>query len=149
MLQISHADSCLKVDIFYLHRPDPQTPIFETFSAVNEVYKKGMFRRFGLSGFPASEVEAIYNYCAKRQGYPLPTVYQGCYNPLRRHKETKFLPILRKLGISFYAYSPSAGGFLGKTVAQVEDITRNSNIALISATCRLPPVGHISANPGS
>ncbi|KAH8589885.1 putative aldehyde reductase [Bisporella sp. PMI_857] len=122
-----------QVDIFYLHRPDPNTPISETLFAVNEVYMCGVFRRFGLSGFPASEVEAIYNYCVEK-GYPLPMVYQGSYNPLNRYKDTVLLPTLRKLGMSFYAYGPSAGGFLGKTVAQVEEIA--GNIALVSATCR-------------
>lgn len=101
-----------------------------------------MLRRFGLSGFPSSEVEAIYNHCAERKGYPLPTVYQGSYNPLKRkQKETVLLPILRKLGMSFYAYGPSAGGFLGKTVAQAEEMTRNKNTTPISATCR-PYIGN-------
>jgi len=134
-----YADSHFEVDIFYLHRPDPKTPISETLSAVNDVYTRGVFRRFGLSGFPASEVEAIYNYCVEQKSYPLPTVYQGSYNPLNRYKETVLLPTLRKLGMSFYAYGPSAGGFLGKTVAKAEEMARN--IALVSATCR-PYVGN-------
>jgi aflatoxin B1 aldehyde reductase len=121
------------VDIFYLHRPNPKTAISETLSAVNEVYMCGVFRRFGLSGFPASEVEAIYNHCADK-GYPLPTVYQGSCNPLSRHKEATLLPTLRKLGLSFYAYGPSTGGFLGKTVARAGEM--EGNIALVSATCR-------------
>jgi aryl-alcohol dehydrogenase-like predicted oxidoreductase len=122
-----------QVDIFYLHRPDPLTSICETLSAVNEVYKLGAFRRFGLSGFPASNVEAIYNHCAEK-GYPLPTVYQGSYNPLNRYKETVLLPTLRRLGMSFYAYGTSAGGFLGKTVGRARDMGRD--LALVSATCR-------------
>lgn len=96
-----------------------------------------MFRRFGLSGFPVSEVEAVYNHCVK-EDYPLPAVYQGSYNPLSRKKETALLPTLRRLGMSFYAYGPSAGGFLGKTVAQAGEMAQN--IALVSGTCR-PYVG--------
>lgn len=99
---------------------------------------RGAFRRFGLSGFPASEVEAIYNHCVEK-GYPVPAVYQGSYNPLNRYKETALLPTLRKLGMSFYAYGPSAGGFLGKTVARAEEMARD--IALVSATSR-PYVGN-------
>ncbi|RKU49465.1 Aflatoxin B1 aldehyde reductase member 2 [Coniochaeta pulveracea] len=127
-----------QVDVFYLHRPDPLTPIAETLSAVNEVYKLGAFRRFGLSGFPASQVEVIHDHCAKR-GYAPPTVYQGSYNPLSRSKETVLFPTLRKLGMSFYAYGPSAGGFLGKTVAQIQEMSRDPT--LVSATCR-PYVGN-------
>ncbi|KAH8660468.1 putative aldehyde reductase [Xylariales sp. PMI_506] len=126
-----------QVDVFYLHRPDPKTPIAETLSAVNEVFRRGSFRRFGLSGFPATGVEAIYKHCAEND-YPLPSVYQGSYNAINRHKETALFPTLRRLGISFYAYCPSAGGFLGKTVAQAEDMARD--IALVSATCR-PYIG--------
>lgn len=122
-----------KVDIFYLHRPDPLTPISETLSAVNDVFTRGVFRRFGLSGFPASEVEAIYNHCIEKD-YPFPTVYQGSYSPLNRYKERDSLPTLRRLGISFYAYGPSDGGFLGKTVTQAKEMARN--IALVSAACR-------------
>jgi aflatoxin B1 aldehyde reductase len=132
-MRVIHVNSHFQVDIFYLHRPDPMTPISETLSAVNDVYALGTFRRFGLSGFPTSEVEAIYNHCAEK-GYPLPTVYQGSYNPLNRSKETIFLPTLRRLGVSFYAYGPSAGGFLGKTVVQAKEMGRDT--ALVSATCR-------------
>jgi aryl-alcohol dehydrogenase-like predicted oxidoreductase len=121
------------VDIFYLHRPDPLTPISETLRAVNDVYKLGSFRRFGLSGFPASQVEPVSAHCVEN-GYPLPTVYQGSYNPLGRSKETVLFPTLRRLGISFYAYGPSAGGFLAKTVAQAKEM--GCNRALLSATCR-------------
>lgn len=119
--------------IFYLHKPDPLTPISETLAGVNQVFNKGLFQRFGLSGFPPTEVEAVFNHCAE-QGYPLPTVYQGSYNPLNRHKETGLFPTLRKLGISFYAFGPSAGGFLGKTVAEAESMATGG--AYISATCR-------------
>ncbi|KAI0125488.1 putative aldehyde reductase [Xylariales sp. AK1849] len=117
-----------QVDIFYLHRPDPKTPISETLSAVNSVYLRGVFRRFGLSGFPVSEIEAVYSHCVEKD-YPLPTVYQGSYSPLHRYKETVLLPTLRKLGMSFYAYGPSAGGEMSR------------NIALVSATCR-PYIGN-------
>ncbi|KAI1849096.1 hypothetical protein JX265_013111 [Neoarthrinium moseri] len=127
-----------QVDIFYLHRPDPKTPVSETLAAVNDVYISGIFCRFGLSGFPASEVEAIHNHCAER-GYPLPAVYQGSYNPFNRNKETVLIPTLRRLGMSFYAYGPSAGGFLGKTVARAEEMAHDT--AQVSATCR-PYIGN-------
>ncbi|KAL7917220.1 NADP-dependent oxidoreductase domain-containing protein [Trichoderma austrokoningii] len=122
-----------QVDIFYLHRPDPMTPISETLSAVNAIHKRGLFRRFGLSGFPVTEIEAIYNHCADHN-YPLPVVYQGSYNPLNRHKEAALLLTLRRLRISFYAYGTSAGGFLGKTAAQAREMADND--AYVSATCR-------------
>ncbi|KAH6882443.1 NADP-dependent oxidoreductase domain-containing protein [Alternaria rosae] len=106
-------------DIFYLHAPDPTVPFEETLEGINEVYKKGIFRRFGLSNFSAEQVQQVYDI-AKAKGYPLPQVYQGNYNPVARHLETQLFPTLRKLGMHFYAYSPLAGGFLVKTAADLD-----------------------------
>ena len=51
--------------------------------------------------------------------YVLPTVYQGNYNPVARHADSDLFPLLRKLGMRFYAYSPLAGGFLTKSAATI------------------------------
>ncbi|KAF2267274.1 Aldo/keto reductase [Lojkania enalia] len=119
-----------QVDILYLHAPDKSTPIEETIEGINEVYKKGLFKRFGLSNFTAEEVQQVYD-AAKSKGYVLPTVYQGNYNPVARKTETLLFPTLRKLGISFYAYSPIAGGFLTKTKQQIEEgVSRFSEQAI-------------------
>ncbi|XWW95599.1 hypothetical protein V2A60_003564 [Cordyceps javanica] len=118
---------------FYLHKMDRLTPFPETLAAVNEVYRRGHFRRFGLSGFPPNDIEAVHDHCVE-QGYPAPTVYQGSYNPLGREKETILFPTLRKLGMAFYAFGPSAGGFLAKTVAQAEQM--KSDMESVSATCK-------------
>lgn len=108
------------VDVYYIHAPDADTPIEETLEAVNEVYKSGFFKRFGLSNFQAEDVEKIYNL-AKEKGYPLPEVYQGNYSAVARRQEEVLFPTLRKLGMSFYAYSPLAGGFLSKSKEQIQD----------------------------
>jgi aflatoxin B1 aldehyde reductase len=79
-----------------------------------------MFRRFGLSGYLASDVELIHAFCTTNK-YVLPTVYQGCYNPVARHCEIELMPTLRRLGISFYAYAPSGGGLLAKTKQEVKE----------------------------
>jgi len=100
-----------KVHILYLHSPDRSVPFEETVAAINEEYKKGRFEHFGLSNYTAEEVEQIVKISTEK-GYVKPTVYQGCYNVLVRGGEEKLFPVLRKNGISFYAYSPLAGGFL-------------------------------------
>ena len=48
------------VDIFYLHAPDPGTPIEETFAGFNEVYKTGFYKRLGLSNVKPADVQKIY-----------------------------------------------------------------------------------------
>ena len=65
-------------------------------------------------------MEKVYNHC-KENNYVLPTVYQGNYSAVARLQETLLFPTLRKLKISFYAYSPIAGGFLTKTKEQVQE----------------------------
>ncbi|KAK3116045.1 hypothetical protein LTR53_003993 [Teratosphaeriaceae sp. CCFEE 6253] len=108
------------VDIYYIHAPDSGTDIAETLAAINEVYKKGFFKRFGLSNYKAEDVQKVYDHC-KEKGYPLPSVYQGNYSAIARKQEEVLFPTLRKLNMSFYAYSPMAGGFLTKTKKDIED----------------------------
>ncbi|KAF1998173.1 Aldo/keto reductase [Amniculicola lignicola CBS 123094] len=117
-------------DILYIHSPDPTIPIEETLEGVQEVYKQGLFRRFGLSNFSAEQVQEVSDL-AKSKGYVLPTVYQGNYNPVARKLETLLFPTLRKLNMVFYAYSPLAGGLLTKTKEQIiEGVGRFSDEAL-------------------
>jgi aflatoxin B1 aldehyde reductase len=106
-------------DILYIHAPDTSIPFEETLDGINEVYKKGIFRRFGLSNFSAEQVQEVYDIC-KKNNYMLPKMYQGNYNPVARHSEMQLFPTLRKLGMNFYAYSPLAGGFLTKTAADLD-----------------------------
>lgn len=93
-----------QVDIWYLHAPDRSTSIEDTLEGVNEAYKAGWFKRFGLSNFFADEVQKVYDAC-KAKGYPLPSVYQGNYNAVARKQEEVLLPTLRKLGIVSNALS--------------------------------------------
>jgi aflatoxin B1 aldehyde reductase len=74
--------------------------------------------QFGLSNFKAVDVQKIYDIQAT-VGSVLPSVFQGNYSAVSRHIETDLFPLLRKLKISFYAYSPIGGGFLVKTAAQI------------------------------
>ncbi|WP_315122281.1 aldo/keto reductase [uncultured Clostridium sp.] len=99
------------VDILYLHFPNHETPIESTLEVCAELYKEGKFRELGLSNFPAWMVVDVWHIC-KRNGWPVPTVYQGMYNGLSRKAEDELFLALRKLGIRFYAFNPLAGGIL-------------------------------------
>lgn len=107
------------VDILYIHGPDRSLTLDEWVPQVNALHAEGKFRRFGISNFNAEEVRALHAY-AKSKGYVLPTVYQGNYNAVSRLIDDTLFPVLRELGIAFYAYSPVAGGFLTKTRAALE-----------------------------
>ncbi|KAI0047495.1 aflatoxin B1-aldehyde reductase [Auriscalpium vulgare] len=101
----------VKIRTLYLHAPDRSTPFEETLSAIDELYKQGVFESFGLSNFYSWEVAEIVTI-ARLKGYVAPTVYQGIYNCLDRSNEVELFPCLRKYDIRFAAYSPLAGGFL-------------------------------------
>lgn len=122
---VAHAREALdkvaidQFDILYIHSPDPDIPLDDTLAGINEAHKQGIFRRFGLSNYAPADVQRVYDI-AKEKGYPLPQVYQGNYNPVARHLEKDLFPVLRKLGILFYAYSPLAGGFLTKSAADLD-----------------------------
>lgn len=108
-----------QVDVYYVHAPVVGVPLEAIVQAMNDVYEAGMFRRFGLSNYSPEDVQRVHDI-AKANGWVLPTVYQGNYNAIARLPEDDLFPVLRRLGISFYAYSAVAGGFLAKTRAQVE-----------------------------
>ena len=110
-LGLSPSPSSPPLDIFYLHWPDPSTPIMETLTAVNELHQQGAFRRFGLSNYSSWQVMDIYNLCTSNN-FCLPSVYQGMYNALTRAVEPELFPCLRHLNMTFYAYNPLAGGIL-------------------------------------
>lgn len=109
-----------KLDIFYIHAPDHDVPIEETLEAIDDVFCAGKCERFGLSKRNPKDVEAVHDHC-KAKGYMLLTAYQGNYSAVARKLESDLFPVLRRLNITFYAYSPIAGGFLTKTIQQVLD----------------------------
>ncbi len=111
------------VDLFYLHSPDLNTPIEATLEACQKLFCEGKFRELGLSNYAAWQVVDIWHIC-KRNGWILPTVYQGMYNAITRDVEPELFPSIRAMGIRFYAYNPLAGGILtGKHIDPEESPT--------------------------
>jgi aflatoxin B1 aldehyde reductase len=102
-----------KLDVFYLHSPDPTYPIAQTLEVLDRLHKEGLFARLGLSNFSVGEIREVCDVAAEK-GFVRPAVYQGKYNAVARRAESELVPLLRERGISFYAYSPVAGGFLAK-----------------------------------
>ncbi|KAJ7330430.1 Aldo/keto reductase [Mycena albidolilacea] len=99
-----------KIEMWYLHGPDRSVPYEVTLKAVDELYREGHFKRFGISNYMAWEVAEMVGIC-KQNGYIQPTAYQGVYNAIHRGVEPELFPALRKFGIAFYEFNPLAGGF--------------------------------------
>lgn len=99
------------VDIFYTHRPDPQTPIEETLQALVDIVKQGKALYVGLSRYSKKETEFAYKYLEERDVHCL--LYQGKYNLFNREPEEEgILKQARKNGTGFIAFSPLAQGLL-------------------------------------
>lgn len=108
------------VDIFYLHFPDPNTPVASVLEACADLHRQGKFKELGLSNFPAWMVADAWHIC-RSNGWVLPTVYEGIYNPLTRKAETELKAALDHFGLRFCAYNPLAGGLLTGRYAHFED----------------------------
>lgn len=98
-----------KVHVLYCHRPDPSTPLEETAATFDELCKQGKIEKWGISNYKAETLKELFAVCEKK-GYTKPAVYQGMYNVLCRHADTKLFPILKENGIVYNCYSPTAGG---------------------------------------
>ncbi|GAB5574625.1 aflatoxin B1 aldehyde reductase member 2-like isoform X1 [Prionailurus iriomotensis] len=98
---------CSRVDLFYLHAPDHDTPVEETLRACHQLHQEGKFVELGLSNYAAWEVAEICTLC-KSNGWILPTVYQDMYKATTQQVEMELLPCLRHFGLRFYAYNSQA-----------------------------------------
>ena len=117
---ISAVDASLKrlntdhVDVLYLHREDPTTPLEETLTAVAQLIERGKVHHFGLSNFRAWRVARVAEMC-RAMGIPQPVVCQPPYNAMSRQIETELLPCCAHYGLGAVVYSPLARGVLSGT----------------------------------
>ena len=99
------------IDLFYLHRPDPKTPLGETLRALDDLVRAGKIRYVGLSNFAAWQMtEALW--ISDKRGYLPPVVTQSQYNALERSLEREVVPFCKAFGVGIVPYSPLAGGLL-------------------------------------
>jgi aryl-alcohol dehydrogenase-like predicted oxidoreductase len=103
------------VDLYYLHRVDPTTPIEDTVSAMADLVAAGKVRYLGLS-------EAGPGTIRRAHAVHAITALQSEYSLWTRDVEAAVLPTVRALGIGLVAYSPLGRGFLGGGVQRPEDL---------------------------
>lgn len=114
------------VDIFYSHRPDPDTPLEETMGALAHAVKQGKALYAGISNYPADQTQQAETIL-REMGVPL-LIHQPRYNMLDRWVEDDgLLDVLGKRGIGSIAFSPLAQGLL--TNKYLKDIPSDSRMA--------------------
>jgi aryl-alcohol dehydrogenase-like predicted oxidoreductase len=92
-----------RIDLYYLHRVDPGTPIEETVGAMAELVQAGKVRALGLSEAAPETIRRAHAV------HPI-TALQTEYSVWAREPEEEILPTVRELGIGFVAYSPLGEG---------------------------------------
>jgi L-glyceraldehyde 3-phosphate reductase len=113
---LSSLDQSLKrmkvdyVDIFYSHRPDPETPIEETMMALDYAVRSGKALYVGISNYSAEQTRVAVDVL-KQLGTPC-LIHQAKYSMLERWVENGLLDVLEEKGVGCIAFSPLAQGLL-------------------------------------
>jgi aryl-alcohol dehydrogenase-like predicted oxidoreductase len=103
------------IDLYYLHRVDPQVPIEDTVGAMADLVRAGKVRYIGLSEASPVTVRRAHKV------HPI-TAVQTEYSLFTRDPEDELFPTLRELGTSLVAYSPLGRGFLGARFRSIDEL---------------------------
>jgi L-glyceraldehyde 3-phosphate reductase len=106
------------VDIFYHHRPDPETPLEETMGALDAIVRSGRALYAGISSYPAEQTRQA-SHILRGLGTPL-LIHQPSYNLFDRWIEDGLLDIVAAEGVGCIVFSPLAQGLLsGRYLEQI------------------------------
>jgi aryl-alcohol dehydrogenase-like predicted oxidoreductase len=103
------------IDLYYLHRKDPETPIEETIGAMGELVKAGKVKGIGVSEVNAETLKKA------NAAFPL-SALQSEYSLWSREVEDEIIPACKESGIAFVAYSPLGRGLLTGQIKSFEDL---------------------------
>jgi L-glyceraldehyde 3-phosphate reductase len=98
-------------DIFYSHRPDPETPLEETLGALDHLVKQGKALYAGVSSYKGEQFTAAMAVVQRQNLAPI-TIHQPYYNMLGRTIETDLLPHTERAKVGVIAFCPLASGLL-------------------------------------
>lgn len=111
------------VDIFYSHRPDPETPIEETMGALVDIVRQGKALYVGISNYNAEQTAAALSVLRAERVPCL--LHQARYSMLDRRVEPDLLPLLDREGVGLIAFSPLEQGILaGRYLNGIPDNSR-------------------------
>ncbi|MBT5814946.1 MAG: aldo/keto reductase [Opitutales bacterium] len=115
------------LDLYYCHRPDPETPIEETVRAMDTLIQQGKVLYWGTSEWSAQEIMEAYSI-ARQYNLAPPTMEQPRYNLLNRERvENEYARLYESIGLGTTIFSPLAAGILtGKYLNGIPDDSRLS-----------------------
>ncbi|WP_273847467.1 aldo/keto reductase [Rubrobacter calidifluminis] len=115
------------IDLYQLHRPDPEVPIGETLAALDELVKAGKVREIGCSNFSADQLREAGE--AVRDGAARFVSVQNEYSLLHREPEREVLPECERQGMAFLPYFPLANGLLTGKYRRGRPVPEGTRIA--------------------
>jgi aryl-alcohol dehydrogenase-like predicted oxidoreductase len=110
------------VDLYQVHRPDPDTDLEETLAALTDLQRAGKVRAFGTSSLPASEIVRAH-WVSERRGLARLRTEQPVYSILNRGIEREVLPVAQEFGMGTLVWSPLGGGLLTGRYRRGQDAT--------------------------
>jgi len=116
------------VDILYCHRYDPETPVYETLRAINDLIRQGKVLYAGISEWSAAQIEEAM-HVADRYLLNRFVVNQPQYSLLHRNIEQEVIPVSQKHGVGQVVFSPLAQGMLTGKYKSAGDIPADSRAA--------------------
>jgi len=116
-----------RVDLYQLHRPDPETPIADTLGALDDCVKSGKVREIGCSYFTAEQLREAA--AAVGQGAARFVSVQNEYSLLHREPERAVLAECARQGLAFIPYFPLAGGLLSGKYRQGQPPPENTRLS--------------------
>lgn len=134
------------IDIYQMHRLDPDTDIDETLSALTDLVRAGKVRTIGASTMPASQIVEA-RWAAEKRGLEPFRTEQPPYSILNRGIEAEVLPIAEQYGMGVLTWSPLAKGMLSGRLRRdgTTDLRRAAVFSSFSDTERLDAVGKLTA----
>ena len=104
-----------RIDVYYLHVPDRETPIEQSLAAMAELVRAGKIAEIAVSNYGSWEILEMFALC-ERLGAPRPRISQVIYNVLIRQIEIEYLRFATRYRVHTTVYNPLAGGLLGRNL---------------------------------
>lgn len=119
------------LDIYFLHWPDPYTPIEEVLQTMDELVKVGKVRFVGMSNYQSWEVYEAIQIC-KEKGFSFPSVLQEIFNLVDFDVNIEKYNLAKRFDLGYMAYSPLASGFLTGKYRKDKPVPEDTRGSLLS-----------------
>ena len=134
------------IDLYYLHKPDPETPIADTLGAMSTLVEQGKVRQIACSNFSAEQMREAQRVAPGAHF----VANQGEYSLLHRDPETDgVLDACRDLGLAFVPYFPLKSGLLTGKYRKGQDVPEGSRLAGDTEGSRFQSMGDSVLTPGN